>query len=120
MFKKFCTLATALALTGCVTSATLVKHPDQALTNSKYAPESERQSDGIGVVKIMTSGADFVVEERKEDAYKTMYETCNGKYEILEREAAESNPIYSTVYDQYGSTTYASGYTYEYTYFRCL
>lgn len=101
-------------LTGC--GMTLIKHPDQAATNSLYAPESERQSDGIGIVEVSLNGADMLIEDRRKKAYRKMYEVCAGKYKILDKEKWRSSPSYTAI----GNTLYSGSSKYEYIYFQCL
>lgn len=47
---------------------------------SKYAPKSHSE---LGLVEYLNAGGGFVKEARRESAYKTMYENCNGNYEIV-------------------------------------
>jgi len=49
-------------------------------TGSAYAPVNE-QSRG-GTIKYLNQGADFVIKNRRDDAYKQMYTDCDGKYKI--------------------------------------
>ena len=49
---------------------------------SKFGPEN--QSEMTGVVKYYAHGADFVMKDRRYDAYKRMYYTCMPyTYEII-------------------------------------
>lgn len=76
-------LITVGLLTGC-TSATMVSSPT---SGSAYAPVNEGARSGL--VKYLNEGADFVRNQRREDAYKQMYAACSGRYRI---EAEGSNP----------------------------
>jgi hypothetical protein len=49
-------------------------------TTSQYAPKNYK---GKGMIKYLNNGADSIIKERREDAFKNMYEKCNGKYSIL-------------------------------------
>ncbi len=69
-------LAIASFLTGCV--ATMVNAPGDS--GSPHAPVNE-QSRG-GTLKYLNQGADFVIKDRRADAYKQMYQSCKGKYRI--------------------------------------
>lgn len=46
---------------------------------SKYAPKGHQET---GIVKYLNTGMDWVIEQRREDAYRAMYESCNGSYQI--------------------------------------
>lgn len=80
----------------------------------KYAPESEKQSDGIGVVNYMIEGADFVRNARREDAYKKAFESCGCQYEILQETANCTDPTYVSTVS--GNSITTSGYSSEYRY----
>jgi hypothetical protein len=64
-------------LVGCG-SATMVSSPGRS--GSAYAPVNEGQRPGV--VKYLNQGADFVIQNRREDAYKQMYASCRGPYRI--------------------------------------
>ncbi|RYZ93035.1 MAG: hypothetical protein EOP06_02385 [Proteobacteria bacterium] len=64
-------------LTGCV--ATMVNHPG-GVSSSPYAPVNEKSRGGV--IKYLNQGADVVIKERREDAYKQMYKACDGKYKL--------------------------------------
>lgn len=61
-------------LTSC--SAVVVKKIGKP---SKYAPANYQD---IGRVKYLSGGADWIVEKRREDAFKQMHDSCDGAYEI--------------------------------------
>jgi ABC-type transport system involved in cytochrome bd biosynthesis fused ATPase/permease subunit len=46
---------------------------------SAYAPANYEEK---GAVEYLNAGADWVIEKRREDAFKQMYSACNGQYEI--------------------------------------
>jgi hypothetical protein len=50
-------------------------------SGSRYAPVNEQARAGL--VKYLTDGASFVVNKRRESAYKQMYESCGGPYRIV-------------------------------------
>ena len=62
-----------LLLSGCAASHVTKIH------KSKYAPKDYKP---VGVVKYLNQGADFIVERRRESAFKEMYKACNGSYSI--------------------------------------
>lgn len=80
----------SILFTGCAT-ATMVKHPNQD-ANSKYAPSNDKQ---YGVIKYLNQGADSIINKRREDALKQMYESCGGKYKVAE-EGAQFSGKYNT------------------------
>ncbi len=112
-------IATSLTLSGCLTTANLIKHPLQVNTDSPYAPESEKKADGIGVVNYLNEGADFVTNARREDAYKQAFDACSGPYEILAENASYTDPMYLSRIS--GNTVTTTGYSseYRYIYFTC-
>ena len=119
--KVFIVLLSSLVLGGCV-SADWVKHPNEAFTTSKYAPESERTSNGIGIVRYLNEGHSSVIESRKEDAFKKAYEACNGKYEIVKKLDSETAPTYFSQFNNATNmvTTWGVSSSYKYIAFRCL
>ena len=114
-------LCLSLTLGGCLTTANMVKHPLSIKTQSQYAPDSEKESNGVGVVSYMNEGIGTIREARREDAYKKMYEACNGKYDIYDETSAYTNPIYITQKSQGHNTynTYSAQSEYRYFYFVC-
>jgi hypothetical protein len=70
--------AAALLVAGC--SASMVNSPGTSSEASPFAPVNEDTRPGV--VKYLNNGADFVIQQRREDAYKQMYEACGGKYRI--------------------------------------
>lgn len=68
-------------LTSC--AATQIK---SAASRSRYAPANYQT---IGSIQYDLNGADFAVEMRREDAFKTMFDECQGSYEIV-REGRKS------------------------------
>lgn len=66
-----------IALSAC--SADMVSSPGAA-SSSPYAPINE--ASRFGVIKYLNQGADAVIRQRREDAYRQMYSACSGKYRI--------------------------------------
>lgn len=76
MMKSFSLIVFFLYISSCAT-ADLV-HP---VGGSAYAPTNDSQRPGL--VKYLNQGAEFVIKARREDAYKKMFESCDGKYKIV-------------------------------------
>ena len=74
--------ATVAFVSGCV--AKIEKMPG-SLEHSKYAPTNA--SEQYGVVSYYEAHG----QTAREDAYKTMYEICNGDYKIIGEEIGGSN-----------------------------
>jgi len=60
-------------------TAQMVNAPG-GMSDSPYAPVNEASRSGV--IKYLNGGADAVIKSRREDAYKKMYDACNGKYRI--------------------------------------
>jgi hypothetical protein len=89
-----------LTLVGC--AATHVTKP----VKPKYAPDNYKP---VGVIKYLNQGADFVIKERRESAFKDMYDACKGSYKIIsESERADGGVgmAISSSTAMYGSTKY--------------
>ncbi|MFV8784415.1 hypothetical protein ACNKU7_18510 [Microbulbifer sp. SA54] len=112
--KKISAVLLVGLLSGC-TSATLVKAPGVSSIPSEYAPVNAG-SDNFGTVKYLDEGAAAVRDARKKDAYKKMYEACNGKYAILDAGSSESNPTFST----HGNLTFAATSSTVFINFKCV
>ena len=81
-------LCFAFSLVGC--SASMVKSAGES--GSAYAPVNERSQAGL--VKYLNDGASFIVNRRRESAYKQMFESCRGPYRIVaEGQQAEGNTV---------------------------
>lgn len=109
-------IAGGVALAGC--SATLVKSPFESSIPAQYAPRNESPQN-YGVVRYLTDGASSVVKSRIKSAYKTMYDTCNGNYDVLGTGNTESMPVYTAT--KSGGNVYITGasFHYKYIYFKC-
>lgn len=106
-FIKLTTVILSIgALSGCLTTANLIKAPNKANTNSKYAPESEKKANGIGVVSYLNEGIQSIRNARREDAYKKAFEACGGKYEIWDEKSNYTDPMYVTSKSSNLSDTY--------------
>lgn len=81
-----------VSLSGC---STVSMRAPGAPAVSEYAPENERKHMP-GIVTYMTSGADWVVADRRETAYKKMFTVCNGSYEIFREYPSSSATSYVT------------------------
>jgi hypothetical protein len=60
-------------------TAQMVNAPG-GMSDSTYAPVNEASRSGV--IKYLNGGAEAVIKSRREDAYKKMYQACNGKYRI--------------------------------------
>jgi hypothetical protein len=69
-------------------SSTMVTSP----MRSQYAPENYKPT---GMVKYLNQGADFVIKSRREDAFKQMFDSCNGKYIVKSEGPREEGGIIS-------------------------
>lgn len=79
----------------------------QSSGESQYAPVDERPG---GQVRYLAAGIPPVQKARRDDAYKQMYEKCDGRYRILS-ESSESagamiHPVGSSAMVQSGSWRY--------------
>jgi len=108
--RYFVTLG-AVLLCGC--SASQVIKPGTTPT-SEYAPENERARNGI--VKYVSAGSDSVIKARRENAYKIMYESCGGKYKIVNESLKSEGGMISA----YGSSAFYSDTQYVYIEYQCI
>ncbi|MCJ8293107.1 MAG: hypothetical protein MJK15_01755 [Colwellia sp.] len=114
--NKLSTVLPIALLLGACTSSNFTP-PGQA-TASKYAPVQASAAQQLGRVTYMTSGADFVVEARREDAYKKMYKACNERYVIVkEGTSSSAGQIYQTTSS---GLTFGGGFDYRTIYFDCV
>ena len=88
-----------LIFSGC--STTNVEQVPGSMAHSKYAPVNSQEQ--YGVVSYLDKG--FSSAARREDAYKKMYEVCNGKYKIIR----ESSKNIGATYNAYQYNKYSSG-----------
>ena len=85
MLRELSVLVAAAASTGC--GATLISSAGGA--GSLYAPLND--GTRIGLVKYSINDPNFVIQRRRNDAYKKMYQSCGGPYVIVSEGAAEEN-----------------------------
>ncbi|GGB45976.1 hypothetical protein K8B83_04900 [Shewanella inventionis] len=112
-------IATIIFLSGC-TSADILRKPGEVSKQSQYAPQNETpKANNIGIMRYLNEGAEFVREARREDAYKKMYNLCNGKYELVDEADSETTPTTFINETSTGFTAQTLSSTYTYIYFRC-
>src|SRR5436190_12872716 len=99
----------ALVLTAC--SARMQQ--SAAPSESPYAPVNERMR--TGVVSYRNEGIGPVRKRRREDAYKQMYKSCNGSYQIVAEGPKSDGAV---VTSEYG-TTKVSDVQHWYIQYRC-
>ncbi len=80
---------------GC--SAQMMNSPTASSGASRFAPV-RRSTPEISVIKYSADGAPFLVQQRKDDAYRQMYTSCGGSYEIL-REELVKDGAQATAFD---------------------
>lgn len=79
-------------------------------SGSSYAPLNDR--DRPGLVKYLTDGAGFIVSQRRESAYKQMFESCGGPYRIIaEGQRVEGGVVVSSTTAAGSATARTSGAT---------
>jgi len=110
-YKYYVLIAVFFVLVGC--SASNVIRPE-GKSNSKYAPKNEAGRNGI--VKYLNKGPEYVKKARREDAYKIMYQNCNGKYNIVNENIRYEDGTNNLIVN---STIY-SGLQYIYIEYKCL
>ena len=81
-------LGTAIA--GCNTTELLMPPGGN---QSTYAPVNEATRPGL--IRYVWSNDQDTERARRMDAYERMWHACDGKYRILDEEAARSLPAYS-------------------------
>lgn len=112
--KKITILLISLSALGC-TSANMIKAPNSSNIPQEYAPVNSPK-DNFGVVNYLDEGASSVREARRKDAFKKMYNSCNGKYRILEETNGETSPMYT----MQGNFIYSLTSTYVTFVFECV
>ena len=99
-------LLLALFFVSCATSSHVMKP-----IKSEYAPLNYQAR---GVVKYLNQGADFVIEDRRKHAFKTMYEICGGQYKIVSESAqtqsAGAMQVTNTFWSSLNSNYWYIGY----------
>ena len=108
--KMLITVIGFLSLVGCM-SAQMVSSPK---SGSAYAPVNE--GSRAGIVKYLNDGADYVRNQRREDAYKQMHDVCNGAYKIdAEGSSAEGGAVINS-----GTGSFWAQSNYWYIQFSCI
>ena len=103
MRRSFLLVTLGLSI-GC--GATMVKSAGGG--NSPYAPANEKSLGGV--IKYLSDGASFVVNRRRDDAYKQMYKSCNGPYHIVaEGQRVEGSVVVSSATATGTATASTSG-----------
>jgi hypothetical protein len=81
----------ALLTVGC--GAQMVRSASNS--NSRYAPVNEKERGGV--IKYVSDAASFIVNRGRDDAYKQMYQSCNGAYRIVaEGQRAEGSVVFAS------------------------
>jgi hypothetical protein len=95
---KLSMLSTVFVFIGC--HATMERLPGTQ-SNSQYAPANAKEQHGL--VSYENRGLPSIKEKKRKDAYRQMFEACNGKYKII----SESNKNTGAVFNSNG---YGGGY----------
>lgn len=74
----------------CSCAAQMVSRP----TVSQYAPAGHRPT---GEIRYLNDGSSDIITRRRDDAYKQMYEACNGRYEIVNEARTQDGQAYYAV-----------------------
>ena len=72
-------LILAIVFVGC---SARMEHMPGSIENSKYAPTNSNKQ--YGLISYNNNGASSVKKARREDAYKQMFNACNGEYKIID------------------------------------
>lgn len=83
--------------------------------NGKYGPTD---GEKIGKIRYLAEGAGVVIDSRRNDALKKMYEACNGHYKIL-GDTSKDKLMGSYGYDGYGGSGFVGSMEYIYISFQC-
>lgn len=83
-------------------------------TKPKYAPKGYAAK---GVVKYLNQGADFVIKNRRENAFKKMYDSCGGEYKILSEGSKREGGM---VTQGFGNSLLVMDSDYWYISYQCL
>lgn len=100
--------SSTLLIAGC--SADMLVSP-----TDKYGPTS---GDKIGRIKYLAEGASSVIESRRKDALKKMYDACNGRYKILD-ETSKDKVIGLSEYSAFKGSAFIGSSEYVYIKFQC-
>lgn len=83
--------------------------------NSKYGPTD---GDKTGRVRYLAEGASPVIEARRNDALKKMYDACNGHYKILD-DTSKDKLIGTSDYNYNKGSSFIGSMEYVYIRFEC-
>ncbi len=75
-------------------------------SDSPYAPTNEGNG---GRISYLATGIPPVVNARREEAYKQMYERCGGPYRIVAENGVYQGTLQTGQAHAYGNSAYASG-----------
>jgi hypothetical protein len=78
--KRLLVMLLIILLAGC--GANMIRVPGET---SQYAPMNDNPKRGV--ISYKANGPAWAVKARLEDAYKQMYELCNGKYIIINEDS---------------------------------
>lgn len=99
-----------LMLSGCAT-ASMVNFP--GASGVANAPSNEGRRPGS--IRYLNQGASFIINSRREDAYKQMSDACGGRYQIV----SEGPQSGGTSIMPMGTGFYAATSEYWYITFQC-
>lgn len=108
-----------VVMAGCTTAQMIA--PVGAQSSTPYAPVNEAARSGL--IKYLNGGAETVVKQRREDAYKQMHTACNGKYRIdAEGPREEGGTVVVEPSKLTAGAVTASSYSFDYWYiqFSCV
>lgn len=109
--KLLLIILSSIIFVSCATS-TMIQNPKEV---PRYAPKGYKQT---GSIKYLNQGADSVILDRREDAFKQMHDSCGGDYRVI----SESNkPTTRTISSNaYGGYTAYDGNNYMFIDFECV
>src|SRR3990167_8136073 len=76
----------------------------------KYGPTD---GDKTGRIKYLAEGASPVIEARRNDAQKKMYDACNGHYKIID-DTSKDKSMGSSEYNAYRGSSFIGSMEYVY------
>ncbi|WP_454781687.1 hypothetical protein [Legionella sp. WA2022007384] len=106
--QTFLAVIYSLLMVGC--SADMLVSP-----TSKYGPTD---GDKTGRIRYLAEGASTVIEARRNDAFKKMYNACNGHYKIL-GDTSKDKLIGASDYNDDKGSSFVGSMEYVYIRFEC-
>lgn len=106
--QKLTILVSSSLIIGC--SAQMLVSP-----NEKYGPTDGEKT---GRIRYLAEGASSVINARRNNALKQMYEACNGHYKILE-DTSSDKLIASSSYSGLNGSGFVGNMEYVYIRFKC-